>query len=412
MQQLSVSELVRYLSYRLSSDDNLKRVEVCGEISGYCNRKAYGYYFSLKDEYAAIRCVLFFNGAKLDFEPKIGDKVIANGYVDIYENSGDLQLRVNRLSLDGQGNLFLQFEKLKKRLGEEGLFNEDHKIEIPASYPQKIAVLVGQDSAAMSDVKTAFMRRWPICQADYYPVLVQGEKAPADIIEKLLAVDRMGYDAIILCRGGGSYEDLFCFNDESLARCIYDLDTFIITGIGHEQDFTLADFVADKRAATPTAAVELITPRIEDVYLEIDDLCSRLDSRIVNMMKEYANEMSYLDEKLRRYSDRFATLSKDIDHKLEKTELLIHNKISDRMHIVSSIEEMLRIKAKNKLFEHQMTFKRLSTLLEAYSSQNILKKGYTIVFQDERIIKNRSDLQKKEFEIRFNDGNIKAIERD
>ncbi|MBP5279697.1 MAG: exodeoxyribonuclease VII large subunit, partial [Erysipelotrichaceae bacterium] len=260
MQELTVSSLLRYLKTRLDNDTNIQKIYVVGEISNYHRHFSGHLYFTLKDEKAAINCVMFKSAAALlNFEPKTGDKVIVYANTSIFEASGQLQLYVLKMNPQGLGDLYARYEALKKKLSEEGKFDDDHKIELEKTYLEKVAVLVGDKSAAMSDIKICFKRRWPLCKVDYYPVLVQGPDAPKDIIPKLKQVDELGYDAIILARGGGSFEDLFCFNDEQLVNTIYDLKTFIVTGIGHEQDFSLADFVADLRAATPTAAVELIT---------------------------------------------------------------------------------------------------------------------------------------------------------
>ena len=214
MQQISVSALLRYLKNRLDSDDNLQKIYVKGEISNFHRHFSGHLYFTLKDEKAAISCVMFKSSAvSLRFDPKNGDKVIVYANTSIFEASGQLQLYVQKMTLDGLGNLYARYEALKIKLAEEGKFAQEHKKEMPFIYPDRIAVLVGDKSAAMSDIITCFQRRWPLCKTDFYPVLVQGELAPASIIKQLKKVDDLGYQAIILARGGGSFEDLFCFND-------------------------------------------------------------------------------------------------------------------------------------------------------------------------------------------------------
>ena len=268
---LSVSALLRYLIDKLDGDGQLQNIVVNGEISNFHRHQSGHLYFSLKDESAAISCVMFrYAAASLNFMPANGDAVVVKGNISIFMASGQLQLYVTQMRMDGIGALFLRYENLKKALSAQGLFNDEHKKAKPL-YPLNIAVLVGDKSAAMSDIKINFAARWPLCSVDYYPVLVQGNEAAKDIIATLSIVDSKGYDAIILARGGGSFEDLFCFNDEELAYAIYNLQTFIITGIGHEQDFTIADFVSDMRAPTPTGAVVMLTPNISDVLKSIDD---------------------------------------------------------------------------------------------------------------------------------------------
>lgn len=389
MQQITVTALVRYLKNKLDSDNNLQRVLVSGEISNFHKHGSGHLYFTLKDESSAISCVMFkSSAATLKFEPKTGDKVILQANTSIFETTGQLQLYVLKMNLDGLGDLYAQYEVLKKKLEDNGIFDEDHKQELSKTYIENVAVLVGDNSAAMSDIKTTFARRWPLCNVDYYPVLVQGNDAPKQIISKLLEVDAKGYDAIILARGGGSFEDLFCFNDEKLVMTIYRLKTFIITGVGHEQDFTLVDFVADQRAATPTASVELITPNIIDVIDEINECEEYIRNSLTKLVDDNRMKIDYYLQKLLKYQGRLENIKVNVDAKLDRMRNIIVNKIE-----------------KNKL-----NLKRYSTLLEAYNTDNTLKRGYSIVIQDDHVITNKKKLKKSEFNIKFIDGTIKAKE--
>lgn len=389
MQQITVSTLVRYLKNKLDTDTNLQRVLVSGEISNYHRHYSGHLYFTLKDETSSINCVMFkSSAASLKFEPKTGDKVIVSAKTSIFEQSGQLQLYILKMQLDGLGDLYAQYEALKNRLKENGVFDDDHKIELSKTYLDNVAVLVGDKSAAMSDIKTTFKRRWPLCKVDYYPVLVQGNGAPLDIINTLNKVDKMNYDAIILARGGGSFEDLFCFNDEKLVMCIYDLKTFIITGVGHEQDYTLVDFVSDQRAATPTASVELITPNLLDVLDEINDIEVSLNNTIENKFNNIRILFDYNLDRLLHYQTHIKNIELDINSKLEKCKTLI----------------------KSKCEYTNLLIKRLTTLLEAYSINNTLERGYTLIIQDQKVVKEKSKLKNKEFEIKFKDGVIKAKE--
>ena len=387
MQQITVSTLVSYLKNKLDTDNNLQRVLVSGEISNYHRHYSGHLYFTLKDENAAINCVMFkSSAASLSFEPKTGDKVIVTANTSIFESTGQLQLYVLKISLDGLGDLYAKYEQLKKSLTNEGIFDDNHKIDLSKKYLDKVAVLVGDKSAAMSDIKTTFNRRWPLCKIDYYPVLVQGNDAPITIINALNKVDKMNYDAIILARGGGSFEDLFCFNDENLVRCIYNLQTFIITGVGHEQDFTLVDFVADMRAPTPTASVELITPNIIDVIDELNDIEYTLKDSINNKLDKYQMRLDYYLSKLTSFKTNLNNISLQINN------------------IISKMQTFINIKLDKKKLE----LKRLSTLLEAYSSDNTLRRGYSIVKQNSKVVKKVEQLSDEEFEIHFIDGSINA----
>ena len=412
MQQISVSSLVRYLKNRLDTDDNLQNIYVSGEISNYHRHFSGHLYFTLKDEKAAISCVMFKSAAaSLKFEPKTGDKVVVYANTSVFETSGQLQLYVKKISLDGAGDLYAQYEALKKKMAAEGKFEESHKKILEKEFPEMIAVLVGDRSAAMSDIKTAFARRWPLCEVDYYPVLVQGNDAPADIIRNLKEADEKNYDAIILARGGGSFEDLFCFNDEELVNTIYELKTFLISGIGHEQDFTLTDFVADQRAATPTAAVELITPDIADIREVINEYAYSLTDSMEAIMAENRIRFDLLTSKLMNYQNILKNIYARIDACTESLKhSLYHNITVYRQEIAYGLDK-ISSELNFRLNNERLTFKRLNTLLEAYSSENVLKRGYTLVMQDDKVVKSRKELQQKEFDVRFADGTITAIER-
>lgn len=412
MQELTVSSLVRYLKNKLDFDTNIQRVNIIGEISNFHRHYSGHLYFTLKDEGAQISCVMFKSAATtLKFEPKNGDKVVVLANTSIFENSGQLQLYILKMSLDGLGTLYEQYEALRNKLNEEGYFSDEHKIKLDKTYLEKVAVLVGDNSAAMSDIKTTFSRRWPLCHVDYYPVLVQGNDAPSSIIESLIKVDKLDYDAIILARGGGSFEDLFCFNNEALVKCIYDLNTFIITGVGHEQDFTLVDFVADKRAATPTASVELITPNIIDVKEVIFNYEDTLKSIVENKINDSLLNYDYLFTKLLNYRNHFDILKNNIEVMLNKAYTKIKQDINLNQIYLNNIKDKIYTIEKHKLESNNLLLKRYITLLEAYSSENVLKRGYTLVKQDNKVIKTKKELENKEFEVRFIDGSIKAIER-
>lgn len=387
MQQISVTTLVRYLKNKLDTDNNLQKVLVSGEISNYHRHYSGHLYFTLKDETSSISCVMFKSSASaLKFEPKTGDKVIVTANTSMYEASGQLQLYILKMSLDGLGDLYAKYEALKKKLDENGIFSDDNKIELGNEYPEKVAVLVGDKSAAMSDIKTTFARRWPICKVDYYPVLVQGNDAPAQIINKLNEVDKLNYDAIILARGGGSFEDLFSFNDKKLVMCIYKLKTFIITGVGHEQDYTLVDFVADQRAATPTASVELITPNLLDVIDEINEYQKNIKDSLVDILNKKRMNFDYYLEKLIHYQSRIDIIKQNINNN------------------ILSIKHSLELKYEN----YKLTIKRYVTLLEAYNCQNTLNRGYTFVKQENKLIRTSKELNDNNFEINFADGVITA----
>ena len=306
---------------------------------------------------------------------------------------------------------YAQYERLKAKLYEEGYFSAEHKKAKPNLYPNKVAVLCGDASAAMSDIKICFARRWPLANVDYYPVLVQGLDAPENIINTLLKVDEMGYEYIILARGGGSFEDLFCFNDERLVKTIYSLKTFTVTGIGHEQDFTLSDFVADLRAATPTAAVELITPdikKVEELLSEYkDSLNESVNYKLIAFRdlldklksSKYLNEPLLLADKSRLKIDYYASRLKNIEHKFA----LISNNLDNNLKIMASVLD-------NKIKKKDVELKHLSELLKLYSVDNTLSRGYSLIYKEDKIIKEKTELAKgDEIKIRLYKGNVEAV---
>lgn len=393
MKPISVTTLVRYLKNKLDSDEALRSVQVSGELSNFRKTSSGHLYFTLKDENSAISCVMFKSKAySLSFVPENGNKVICSGSISMFEASGSLQLYVNTLKLDGIGDLYRQYEELKNKLFNEGLFDDEHKKEIPTLYPSKVAVLCGNDSAAMSDIKIQFNRRWPLCKVDYYPVIVQGSEGPSSMIQTLKDVDTLGYEIIVLARGGGSFEDLFCFNDERLIRTIYNLNTFIITGVGHQQDFTLVDFVSDRRAPTPTGAIEMITPNIDDVLDSIDDLSYRLNKSIDLLItnnkdkliqlsnNKYFKDPSLLVDKVSLLLDYKIERLKRFSNKLDNYQLQIDKEV-DRMGLLLDI----------KLNKKRNELDRLNGLLKAYSCENTLKRGYALVYKDNKLINKDID---------------------
>ena len=388
MKPISVTTLVRYLKNKLDSDEALRSVQVSGELSNFRKTSSGHLYFTLKDENSAISCVMFKSKAySLSFVPENGNKVICSGSISMFEASGSLQLYVNTLKLDGIGDLYRQYEELKNKLFNEGLFDDDHKKEIPTLYPSKVAVLCGKDSAAMSDIKVQFNRRWPLCKVDYYPVIVQGSEGPSSMIKTLKDIDTLGYEIIVLARGGGSFEDLFCFNDERLVRTIYNLNTFIITGVGHQQDFTLVDFVSDRRAPTPTGAIEMITPNIDDVLDSIDDLSYRLNKSIDLLITNNKDKLIQLSNN-KYFKDPSLLVDKVsllLDYKIERLKRFSNKLDNYQLQIDKEVERMdllLDIKLNKKRNE----LDRLNGLLKAYSCENTLKRGYALVYKDNKLI--------------------------
>ena len=328
MKPLKVGEVNSYIKRIFAGDMILSNIQVEGEISNFKCHYSGHMYFSLKDDKGKIRCV-FFKGDNENSDTNLenGDKVVATGYISVYEKEGDYQLYIRSIKGKGQGDLFKAFELLKKKLELEGLFNESTKKLLPYM-PKKIGIVTSATGAAVRDIITIIKRRYPACEILIYPALVQGPNAPRDIIKGLVYLDsRADIDLIITGRGGGSLEELFAFNDEQLARTIYGLETPIISAVGHETDFTIADFVADLRAPTPSAAAELAVPNLADLhrmlYSKYNYLVSNYNRWIGSHKKELqilSGELKFNSHVLKLKDKRQETdnLFKDIMYTLDK----------------------------------------------------------------------------------------------
>ena len=264
---ISVSQLTDYIKKLINSDSRLKQVYVRGEISNFKRYSSGHCYFSLKDEGSVIPGVMFYGFAsKLKFEPKNGMKVLVRGYVDVYKSRGNYQLYAQRITEDGLGELHIAFEQLKKELESKGYFDDDLKKPIP-KFPKKVGVVTAATGAAIRDIVTTIKRRWPLCEIILFPSLVQGNLAANNIVRQIFVADNeFELDTLIVGRGGGSIEDLWAFNERIVAKAILVCKTPVISAVGHEIDWTIADYVADKRAATPTAAAEIAVPDIREIF--------------------------------------------------------------------------------------------------------------------------------------------------
>ena len=451
---IPVSTLVNYLKGYLNSNPVLHGVNVEGEISNL--RKPYTghWYFSLKDKKSSIQCVMFASTNKaVKFTPKDGDKVEIVGDVSIYEAGGSLQVIVHAMRPAGIGDLYLRLEELKKKLSEEGMFSEEHKKPLPL-YPMDIALVTGNQTAAREDVLITLKKRWPIAKLTEYPAPVQGSEATPKIISALKKADDGGHQIILLVRGGGSIEDLWCFNDETLARCIYDLKTPIVTGIGHEIDFTIADFVSDYRANTPTGAVEASVPDYKEVLVSLNQIENRLIQtmnkrielerhKLLNLSdftifkhpeqiySQYILRIETIYEKLMRtpisikemqasfstLSHRFnlllytytSDLKKDIKDCENRLIYLSQRKIDkDKIHL-SEFRQKLDLSMKNAFKESKDKLSHAAALMDAYSPLKVMARGYSVVTKENSIIQNSDTLQKNDrIHIRFDKGSVDA----
>ncbi len=430
---LTVRELTVLIKYNLENDIRFKNVIVKGEISNLKIHPSGHWYFTLKDQFSRIACVMFASYAKnIKIKVNEGMQVILVGSVGVYENSGNYQLYVNNIQPDGLGLLYLQFEQLKKSLQIEGLFDENYKKTIPI-FPNRIGVISASSGAAIHDIFTTISRRWPIAERILIPASVQGINAAPTIVEALKKADEMNFDVIILARGGGSLEDLWPFNEEIVARAIFNMKTPIVSGVGHEVDFTISDFVSDKRAPTPTGAAEMVTPNINDVRIQVENYKSRIITNFNNIIKYnyqlldnlkkknifinpeylYVNKLIILDNYKNRLSNNYnkfinnvLTRQNDLLRRLEKNQnnlfsnLKVQNK-NNYNNLISSFNKFYQSKENN--------FKILISKLDALSPLKIMSRGYSLVSQNNKMINSINNLDiNKELSIRVSDGIIDA----
>lgn len=335
----SVAQINAYIKRIFQSDYALNRIYIKGEVSN-CKYHSSGHiYFSLKDDKSQISCVMFANQriSGLDFEMENGQTVIVSGSISVFERNGTYQLYANEISLDGIGRLYVEFEKLKEKLYREGLFDHEKKKPIPQN-PKTIGIVTAKTGAAIHDIMSVAKRRNPYIQLVLYPAQVQGDGAAETIVKGIETLDRYGVDTIIIGRGGGSIEDLWAFNEEKVARAIYAAKTPIISGTGHEVDTTIADYAADLRAATPTAACELAVPDLRETLDAIDARKRSLSVQIRHILRNYELRLEQYSGKLRRFDPKLQlqeqrmTLA-ELEDRLTKRMDYLRNRYQHRLEL-------------------------------------------------------------------------------
>ena len=388
---VTVSDLNRYIKDKFTNDENLSQILVKGEISNFKNHYTGHMYFTLKDENSLIKCVCFKTYAeKLTFMPKDGMKVIVLGSVSVFERDGIYQIYVKIMEEDGQGDLYTKYKELKEKLEKEGLFNELHKKNIPLM-PKVIGVLTSKTGAVIRDIINVSTRRNPNIYIRLLPVPVQGESAAEKIADGIKFMNENNLaDVLILARGGGSLEDLWPFNEEIVARAIYNSKIPIISAVGHETDFSISDFVADLRAPTPSAAAELAVPDVYEVKRKIESYQDRLRMALLKKVEVM---------KLRYDKCMASSVFKEPLRKVNDNYLLIDNFIK-RLESLVKIEQE---KEKNRYIE-------LISKLDALSPLKTLSRGYSLIEKNGKIIKSKSEVQKGDkVELTFTDGKKQAV---
>ena len=389
---LSVRQLNLYVRSLLEGDIRLSDVTVAGELSNFKNHYSSGHwYFTLKDNDASIRCVMFrMNASRVKFQPQDGLQVFIRGKVSLYEKDGQYQFYAEEMLAAGIGDIALKFEQTKEKLESEGLFDTDSKRPIP-KFPQKIAVITSPTGAAVRDIFNILSRRWPIAEVVMCPVSVQGELAVPEMLSTLERLYKLsGIDVAIIGRGGGSAEDLWAFNDEALARKIYESPFPIISAVGHETDFTICDFVSDLRAPTPSAAAELAVPDISEILNKLDKYTRSLKNSLVSKYNLYEARLSAVTSN--------PYFKNPIEMFIERNNELI-DRLTDEL--------------KDEVFEN---FKRRETaflssvaLLESLSPLKTLTRGFASVKHNDKSVKSVNDFETDDIlDLRFCDGEAKC----
>ena len=388
---LTVSQLNRYMSFKIKEDTKLRGLLVKGEISGFTHHMRTGhFYFTLKDSSSSIKAVMFSSyAASLKFMPQSGMNVIVMGSLQVFERDGVYQLYVTDIQPDGIGAQYLAFEQLKEKLAAEGLFEPVYKKPLP-KFPKRVGIVTAKGGAALRDILNIIGRRYPFCEAVIFPCVVQGEYAVDSICEALEFADSSGCDVIICGRGGGSPEDLFAFNSEKIARTVFAMNTPVISAVGHETDTTLIDFVSDLRAPTPSAAAELAVPDTASLSAAVDSYKNALDNAFATVIARKRHELMAIESELKNYAPSAALSA--MREKLASNEI----RLSEAMK--SCIEKKKAVIGSR------------AAALDSLSPLKIMSRGYSLVYKENELIKSADELSEGDrITVRFADNEASAV---
>ena len=427
---VSISSVIARIKNVLTQTMDLDGIWIQGEISNLTKHRSGHYYFSLKDKSGEMSCVMFSSYvSRLNFNVEEGMRVLVSGSINVYEQRGSLQLVIRQMKQDGLGDLYLEFEKRKQDLLRAGYFDESHKKAKP-DYIENIGVVTGAQAAALQDVLSTIQRRWPMMKVTLYPSFVQGSFAPKSLIQSLKEADTHNHDALLIVRGGGSFEDLFCFNDVQLVKTIYSLNTYIVSGVGHEVDTTLCDLVCDHRSVTPTAAAQWVTLDQYEVMTQIlkdRELLRQNMSMILNHNKlkldSYKNHpylkdpKSFIIEKQLKLDGYNTQIEHALELELQKKNVI--KNYTQQMHLrmtnivkvqenkLSMVPEKLRSNMQVLLQNSRHSLQKNCALLDAYSPLKVLSHGYSISKIEDQVIKHVKDVTRDDIMVtRVNDGVI------
>ncbi len=386
----SIGELNNYVKNILDSNENLNNILITGEISNYKPHYSGHLYMTVKDESASVKAVMFKgNALKLRFTPENGMKVLILGTVSLFPRDGSYQLYINSMQPDGLGALSVAFEQLKKRLSEEGLFSPEYKKKIP-EFPQKIGVITSETGAAIQDIFNVLKRRYPVAEVVVRPAQVQGEGAALDIAKAINEFNQLsGADVLIVGRGGGSIEDLWAFNEEIVARAVFNSKIPIISAVGHETDYTICDFVSDLRAATPSAAAEIATPDIRELQGELLGFKQQMLSLTRSRLDYERNRLSLIEKS--------GALKDPVQKLNENRENLVY------------LSEKLTSFATDKVNKEKLKFSALTGKLDVLSPLGVISRGYALASVDGKIIKSVKDIKENDvLDVKLSDGELKT----
>lgn len=408
---LTVTDINNYIKNIVDGDFFLSNVTLKGEISNLKFHTRGHLYFSLKDENSKINAVMFnYKNLGLNFIPKDGMNVIVKGKVSVFTTGGSYQITVSNMKEDGIGNLYILFEELKRRLEREGLFSPEHKKKLPR-IPKKVGVITASTGAAVKDIISTINRRFPLTEIILFPTLVQGVGAKENIVKMINEANESDVDVIILGRGGGSIEDLWAFNEEIVARAIYNSNKPIVSAVGHEIDFTISDFVSDMRAPTPTGAAELVVPSKVEIQSYLNDYKGRIISVINKKIKSYTDTFSKLKSTyiLKNPISMYEIDEQKLDNMLEKLGSIMNYKLEREKSELNNLSKMISPNMLNRLDKEKIKLENIETKLNLLNPENILKKGYSLTLVEGKIVKSINSVKKGSIiDTKFSDGIIKS----
>ncbi len=409
---ITVTSLNEYIKSVLDQNSFLSRIYLKAEISNLKKHTTGHWYFTLKDDGSRVNAVMFSRDASsVSFDAEDGMNVLIEGRVSAYPSNGSYQIYVTKMDLDGIGNLHLEFEKLKKKLASEGLFSSEYKKKIP-KYPTKVGVVTAPTGAAIKDIISTINRRFPTTEVILFPALVQGDGAAPSVVKQIKIADTYNLDTLIVGRGGGSIEDLWAFNEEIVARAIFECKTPVISAVGHEIDITISDYVADLRAPTPTGAAEMAVPTVIDTKNIIDGYKIRLNKNIKNMVNTKFIALRSLKESfiLKNPMSMYEIKMQKLDNLIESSNKSITSLLENKKQNLDRLKRSYILENPGKIIEsNQNKLELILANLKNLNPLGILEKGYSVVKVNDTVVKSNKDVKVKDIlNIKFKEGSINA----